>query len=131
MLQFPEMLGFNLVDKMDAKLGYLTLRLSLTEKELRALILQYPVFLGANVIDNIEPSIAFYEDLLGVDEALAHIQKNFNVLNYSVEKRLVPRRERMESAGLEITEKDLRAITRKTNAQFDEFIEQKLVLEKK
>lgn len=125
------MLGFNLVDKMDAKLGYLTLRLSLTEKELRALILQYPVFLGANVIDNIEPSIAFYEDLLGVDEALAHIQKNFNVLNYSVAKRLVPRRERMESAGLEITEKDLRAITRKTNAQFDEFIEQKLVLEKK
>lgn len=76
---------------MEDKLEWLQQRLSLTDEQVSAIIQKTPKLLSCSINSNLEPTLNFYIDALGKDDALAFVTRNPVSFAYSLEKRLKPR----------------------------------------
>ena len=70
-----------------------------------------PSLLGCNIDTNIEPTINFYINALGDErKALALVTHNPSSFGYSLEKRLKPRLQEAQEAGMIIDSKFLNSM---------------------
>ena len=89
-------------ETLNQKLEYFQKRLSMDDEQLREFSIKYPKFLGHNIESNLEPKIAFFESLIGINEAKAMLIAYPSILTYSMEKRIKPRLAEVQEAGLPI-----------------------------
>jgi hypothetical protein len=101
MQRLPSVFGSS-TENLETKLEYLQKRLLLNEKELSKLVQRLPSVLSYNIESNLEPTIEFFEDLIGVDEAMGVLVKDPSFLSRSLEKRLKPRLAEVREAGIPI-----------------------------
>ena len=77
----------------------------MTDEKLSKMIQRYPALLTCSIDSNLEPTLNFYIDALGKDEAISFVTKNPSSFGRSLEKRLKPRLEEAQKAGIEIDSK--------------------------
>jgi hypothetical protein len=123
-LKNPVLLSFNIVDNLDPKLQYLETRFSLSPTEARSLLLRRVFFFaGADIDKNLEPTISFFESILGA-EVLPLLVKHPVLLNYSLANRLIPRSDRMVKAGMAFDQLHVRrCMCDMTDLDFDAWLE--------
>jgi mTERF domain-containing protein len=142
---FPMLLGQNIEQTLQPKLLYLRHRLypkrspEVSMGLVRRHVLQHPgLFFGLDAERDFEPSIKFFEALLGSSEqALKFVSEDISVINASLDKRLRPRQERVEewlgassaSPPARVTEEIARRMCFMTDAQFTEYISKKTAVQ--
>jgi len=105
--QMPPILGLSMSDNIEPKLDWIQNRLSLTDEQLTKMIQRYPALLTCSIDSNIEPTLNFYIDALGGDknEAITFVISNPSSFGRSLEKRLKPRLEEAQKAGIDVDSK--------------------------
>lgn len=137
----------NKILSIDSTLSWLEdpAQLGLSKESVRAMVIGYPPLVGMSLKTNIIPTITFLDKALNGDDASCarsehEIQKIQNssvletflcempsILEYNVEKRLLPRLEKVKHV-LNVTSIDediLRIIATKTDSRFEEWIANK------
>ena len=85
------------------------------------MIQRLPSLFCYNIDSNLEPTLNFYIDALGEEStAISFVTKNPSSLRMSLEKRLKPRLEEAQAAGMKIDSTCLQYIWRDTNDQWNE-----------
>ena len=72
-----------------------------------------------DIDNNIEPTIKFFESLLGPEDGLSLICSSPSILGGSLSKRFIPRRERMIDYGVSFTKKTASHMRFLANDNFD------------
>ena len=108
---------------MEPKLEWIQQRLYLTEDELSDMIQKQPALFGCNIPNNLEPTLNFYIDALGKEEALALVTRNPHSFTFSLEKRLKPRLKQALDVGMVIDYKLVSLIMLYTNEQWNKKVE--------
>lgn len=96
---FPSLLSSS-IDNLEPKLAFLQKRLLLDHEQLRSLVVRNPSLLCKSISSNLEPTIQFYERLIGVDKARRVILRHPSIINASIEKRLNPRLKDVQEARI-------------------------------
>ena len=118
--KWPAILCLSIPDNIEPKLNWIHQRLCLTDEELSKLIQKLPPLLGCNIDTNIEPTINFYIDAMGAEsKAIAFVIRNPASLSRSLEKRLKPRLQEAQEAGMIINSKSLALLAMYTNNQWE------------
>ena len=107
----PSLLNSNIDTNLEPKLKWLQQRLSLTDDELSKLIQQLPSLLGYNIETNLEPTMNFYINVLrNESKAFTFVTHNPSSFGYSLEKRLKPRLQEAQDAGMIVDSKFLNSM---------------------
>ena len=115
----PPILGLSITENMEPKLKWLQRRLSLTDEELSKIIQQLPPLLGCNIETNIEPTLNFYINALGDEsEALTFVIRDPSSFGRSLEKRLKPRLQEAQDAGMIVNSKCLKLMMKYTDNEW-------------
>jgi tRNA G18 (ribose-2'-O)-methylase SpoU len=97
----------------------------------------HPPILNYDVVTNLEPTVGFYQDalmdMMGGNETAtgtrlaAFLCESPGLLEYNVQKRLMPRlsRAQAELEDIPVDEEFLRAIATKTDSRFEEWLDEK------
>lgn len=90
------------------------------------MICKFPQILGLSVEKNIQPTMNFYETLVGESLPKQFILGSPSFLGYSLEKRLKPRLDGVRSTGLVIgKDVSFHFFARSTNDKWEEFLYQR------
>ena len=116
--RMPQILGLS-TDNIEPKLDWLQERLSLTDDELSKMIQRQSPLIGCNIDSNLDPTLNFYIDVLGKEEALALVIRDPSALSRSLEKRLKPRLKQALDAGIVIDSRSIQAVMKLTIYQWD------------
>jgi hypothetical protein len=108
-------------------MDYLEERLSISPSEVRLLLLRNPQLIGLDIKKNLDPTIDFFEGLLGPERARPFLVVKSYLLKNSLANRLIPRRDRMMELGMEIDdEATVYKLCMKTNIQFDAWLQESM-----
>ena len=111
------------IENIELKLKYFETRLSYSPEQALALLIDKTALYSCDIDRNLEPTICFFEKLLGPEEGLSLIIDNPNVLTSSLSKRLIPRRERMIAAGVSFSKPTARIMCGFSNDKFNDWID--------
>ena len=113
----------NVVPKME----FLQQTLELSAGELRDILVTYPQLLGLSLDGNLRPTVQFLLSDDGADLSVSQLSYFVSyqpaLLAYSLEKRIIPRIERMRDAGIRL-EYSPPVIMSYTDSRFDIWLEQ-------
>jgi len=119
--RLPALFGYNIHTNIEPKLDWLQQRLSLTDEQLSKMIQRLPSLFCYNIDSNLEPTLIFYIDALGDEsKALTFVTNNPSSLGMSLEKKLKPRLEEAQAAGMKIDSTCLQYIWRDTIDKWNE-----------
>ena len=93
-------------------------------KDVRLLLLKNPILVGLDITKNLDPSITFFDDILGPELARPILSRNGRLMMTSLANRLIPRRDKMIEAGIEFNETTVAQLCMNTNVQFDEMLKE-------
>ena len=111
------------IESMERNMKYFETRFSFTKEEVLSLLSTQTSLMAYDIETNIEPTIDFFESLLGSEQGLALIKWHPALLGASLSKRLIPRRERMISVGVVFDDMNAKRMCYKTNDQFEKWLE--------
>jgi hypothetical protein len=110
---------YNVGDKFVPKLEYLENRLSMSPADVRSIFLAKPDFIGTDLVKNMDPTITFFESLLGPERGLRLLRSNITFIRCSLVNRLIPRRDMINELGIYLFNESMVAVMcTKTDTQF-------------
>ena len=93
------------IEKIERNLKYFETRLGYSPEQALALLVDQTSLLTCDIDNNIEPTLKFFEELLGPEDGLSLICSSPSILGGSLNKRFIPRRDRMIASGASFTKK--------------------------
>ena len=88
-------------------------------QRLYRVIQRYPALLSLSIDNNLEPTLNFYIDALGKEEALALVKRDPSAFSRSLENRLKPRLKQALDTGMAIDAKLISLIMKYTNDEWN------------
>ena len=128
----PSIFGYS-VSALEPTLMWLQEKLSLEDTGLAKLIVALPTLLGYRIETNLEPTLNFFVECVGEDEAKRLVTKDPRLFSASVEGRLKPRLEQAREAGLTVDSACIKRIVKYTEDEWQTslaFQERKVLAER-
>lgn len=114
---FPSIFSFS-VSALEPALRWLQESLSLEDTGLTKLVVAQPALLCLDLETNLEATFNFYKECIGDEETQLLLTRNPVLFMASLERRLKPRLEQAEEAGLAIDSGCLRRIAKSTEEEW-------------
>lgn len=115
----PEILACNYTTGIEPKLNWLQERLGLDNIQLARIVTSQPQLIMNSIPRNLDPTLIFFKECLGEECALAYLKKNPSSFGYSLEKRLKPRREQLQKAGIQLDVSSVRRMCMYTEKKWN------------
>lgn len=124
----PNVLMYSVRDNLGPKLDFLEGWLDGDDRggtprsTLARVVTKLPQALGLSVENNLKPKLAFFEDAMGPREARTFVADFPAALSRSLDRRLLPRANRLTAAGVHLDKTTMAYVCVKTDAAFLDYL---------
>ena len=116
-LRQPAILYYSTTEKMEPFLLWLQSSLSVDDVHVLAWVVKcHPSLFDFSITRNLEPTLEFFKECIGTEQAVKFVLKYPKTLSYGLETRLKPRLKQVKELGIELDEGCLQRMCQNTNS---------------